>query len=178
MVQQPVEGRIGGQVEVTGGGRRGISHRGINRWSKNTPIIARGVGLGLAIATVSLGCTAPNPSTSAETPTAGTPTAAVPDRLCAYDPDLGPNPLGMRAYITLSEADGNTTVTFDQFPSPVGNDANQPVTLASTRELTFYDLDLDATRELLLSNPDYYTELVNYPDPDGFGPVNAVMSCS
>lgn len=161
-------------------GIKGEANRGINPWSKNNSIIARGITLGLAIATLSLGCTAPPPSTSAETPdgSANTSAEAAPDRRCAYDPDLGINPLGMRAYITLSEIDGTTTVTFDQFPSPVANDANQPVTISSTRELTFYDLDLEATRELLLSNPDYYNELVNYPDPEGFAPVNAVMSCS
>lgn len=157
------------------------ANSGINRWPKNTSIIARGMVLGVAITTLSLGCTAPTPSTSAEAETnspANTSAEAVPDRRCAYDPDLGINPLGMRAYITLSETDGTTTVTFDQFPSPVANDDNQPVTISSTRELTFYDLDLESTRELLLSNPDYYTELVNYPDPEGFAPVNAVMSCS
>ncbi len=103
---------------------------------------------------------------------------AEPTRACHFDPDLGkPNPLGMRSYISITEEDGNTTFLFEQFPSPVGDDP-VPVTIASNRMLTFYETDVDQARQLMLSNPDYYSELVGYPDPEGFGPMNEVLTCS
>lgn len=93
---------------------------------------------------------------------------------CKYDSTLGkPNPLGMRAYITLTEADGNTTVIFEQFPSPVGN----RITIANRREMVFYGRAVNETRQLLLQNSKYYSELVGYNDPEGFAPVNAVLTC-
>lgn len=102
---------------------------------------------------------------------------AAPDRLCAYDPDLGiPNPLGMRAYITLRESDSSTTAVFEQFPMNLGY-PERPVTLAVRRELTFYDANIEAVRERLLADPDLYADLVGYTDPEGFGPVNEVLVC-
>jgi hypothetical protein len=103
---------------------------------------------------------------------------AEPTRTCEFDPDLGfPNPLGMRAYITITEEDGKTTFLFEQFPSNVG-DGRVPATIASQRFLTFYETDLAAARQLMLQNPDFYSELVGYPDPEGFGHVNAILTCS
>jgi len=108
----------------------------------------------------------------------GSVARAEPTRTCAYDPESGlPNPLGMRAYITVTEADGNTTFLFEQFPSNVGIDPSVPVTIASSRELTFYETPLDRARTLMLENPDYYSELVGYSDPEGFGPVNQTLAC-
>jgi hypothetical protein len=93
---------------------------------------------------------------------------------CQYDPNIGkPNPLGMRAYIRLAEADGNTTVTFEQFPSPVGD----RITIANRREMIFYGRNVNEARQLLLRNPQYYSELVGYQDPEGFAPANAVLTC-
>ena len=116
-----------------------------------------GVCLGLAIPIV----LALAPSAKAE-----------PTRTCHFDPDLGvPNPLGMRAYITITEEDSNTTFVFDQFPSNIGN-GQVPATIASRRFLTFYETGLEEARQLMLQNPDFYSELVGYPDPEGFAPVN------
>ena len=50
--------------------------------------------------------------------------------------------------------------------------------IASSRVLTFYETELDEARQLMLQNPDFYSELVGYPDPEAFGPVNAVVTCS
>jgi hypothetical protein len=103
---------------------------------------------------------------------------AEPTQSCHFDPDLGiPNPLGMRAYITITEEEGNTTFVFDQFPSNIGN-GQVPATIASSRFLTFYETGLDTARQLMLQNPEFYSELVNYPDPEGFAPVNATLTCS
>lgn len=103
---------------------------------------------------------------------------AEPTRTCQFDPDLGePNPLGMRSYISITEEDGNTTFLFEQFPSPVGDDNPIPVTIASNRMLTFYGTDIDEARRLMLNHPIYYSELVGYADPEGFGRVNAVLTC-
>jgi hypothetical protein len=103
---------------------------------------------------------------------------AEPTRTCEFDPDLGlPNPLGMRAYITVTEEDGNTTFLFEQFSSNVG-DGSVPVTLETNRMMTFYETDIDQARQLMLNNSDYYSELVGYPDSEGFGPVNEVLTCT
>jgi hypothetical protein len=103
---------------------------------------------------------------------------AEPTQTCHFDPNLGvPNPLGMRAYITITEEDGNTTFVFEQFPSNIGN-GQVPATIASQRFLTFYKTDLAAARRLMLQNPGFYSELVGYPDPEGFAPVNATLTCS
>ncbi|MEM8806737.1 MAG: hypothetical protein AAGF01_11975 [Cyanobacteria bacterium P01_G01_bin.38] len=100
----------------------------------------------------------------------------IPSVTCAYDPDSGlANPLGMRSYIRLQEVSGNTNVIFDQFPSNVAGP--RAATIAFQRVLTFYDLGVSDARQLLLSNPTYYNELVGYDAPDGFGPVNNVLAC-
>ena len=99
-------------------------------------------------------------------------------RTCHFDPELGkPNPLGMRSYVSITEAEGNTTFLFEQFASRIG-DGSVPVTLETNRMLTFYETDVDQARQLMLQNPDYYSELVGYDDPEGFAPMNAVLTCS
>ena len=103
---------------------------------------------------------------------------AEPTQTCQFDPELGlPNPLGMRSYLTITEEDGNTTFLFEQFPTNLGNGQVQAA-IASNRILTFYETGLDDARQLMLQNPGYYSELVGYSDPEGFGSVNAVLSCS
>ncbi|HEY9641434.1 MAG TPA: hypothetical protein V6C57_13185 [Coleofasciculaceae cyanobacterium] len=109
-------------------------------------------------------------------------TLAEPSRTCQYNPDSGvPNPLGMRAYITVTEEKGDTTFLFEQFPSPVASssrsNSTEQVTIASSRALTFYGVGIDRARTLMLQNPKYYAELVGYDDPEGFAPVNAVLAC-
>jgi hypothetical protein len=95
-------------------------------------------------------------------------------KTCRYNPNLGkPNPLGMRAYITLTEANGNTTAIFEQFPSIVVD----KITIANRREMVFYGRSVNEARQLLLKNSQYYSELVGYKDPEGFAPVNAVLTC-
>ncbi len=103
---------------------------------------------------------------------------AEPTRTCQFNPDLGvPNPLGMRAYITITQEDGNTSFLYEQFPANILS-AQVPATIATNRLLTFYKTGLEAARLLMLQNPDFYTELVGYPDPEGFAPVNAVLTCT
>ena len=95
-------------------------------------------------------------------------------KTCRYDSSLGkPNPLGMRAYITLTESNSNTTAMFEQFPSPVAN----RITIANRREMVFYGRNVNEARQLLLRNSQYYSELVGYKDSAGFAPVNAVLTC-
>jgi hypothetical protein len=104
-------------------------------------------------------------------------TSAAPSRTCSYDVNSGvPNPLGMRAYVTIAEDQGDTTVVFEQFPSPVG-EGQVPTTIASSRTLTFYGMKIDRVRALMLEDSRYYTELMGYEDPEGFAPVNAVLIC-
>lgn len=99
---------------------------------------------------------------------------------CAFDPNLGkPNPLGMRSYITLSETEGNTTVVYDVFPSPVSspNQSPRPVTISSRREMIFYNTNIAAARQLLLDEPIYYSTLLNSTRTEDFAAVNAVLTC-
>ncbi len=106
----------------------------------------------------------------------GSIAVAEPTHICQYDPDLGvPNPLGMRAYITVTEEDGNTTFLFEQFPSNLGLDI--PATIASIRQLTMYGVDVEQARQIMLQKPAYYSELVGYSDPEGFTQVNQVLTC-
>ncbi|MBW4462442.1 MAG: hypothetical protein KME47_19710 [Nodosilinea sp. WJT8-NPBG4] len=103
---------------------------------------------------------------------------AEPTQTCQFDPELGlPNPLGMQSYLTITEEDGSTTFLFEQFPTNLGNGQVQAA-IASNRILTFYETGLDDARQLMLQNPSYYSELVGYSDSEGFGPINAVLSCS
>ncbi|MBE9126306.1 MULTISPECIES: hypothetical protein [unclassified Coleofasciculus] len=100
--------------------------------------------------------------------------ASKSSRTCQYDPDSGkPNPLGMRSYITITEEENNTIFTYEQFPSNVAEN----ITLATKRELTLYNTSLDTARVILLQNKNYYSELVGYDDPEGFAPVNEVLTC-
>ncbi|MBF2036545.1 MAG: hypothetical protein IGR92_13980 [Leptolyngbyaceae cyanobacterium T60_A2020_046] len=98
-------------------------------------------------------------------------------RYCGYDPDLGNNPLGMRAYITITEADGTTTFTYEQLGSIVPN-PDAPIALTVTRTLTFYDTPLDIARQRLRNSSALYDTLVGYDAPEGYGPVDAVLSCT
>lgn len=108
----------------------------------------------------------------------GTLAKAEPTHTCQFDPELGlPNPLGMRSFVTITEEDGNTTFLFEQFPTNLGNGEVQAA-IASNRILTFYETGLDDARQLMLQNPNYYSELIGYLDPEGFGPVNDVLSCA
>jgi len=100
---------------------------------------------------------------------------STPTRTCAYDSSRGQNPLGMRAFVTATEQAGSTTFRFEQFPSPVGNGAG--VTIASRRELTFYDVGVEEARRQLRENRNYYSELVGYEDNEGFAPIDAVLVC-
>ncbi|MFZ4640762.1 MAG: hypothetical protein ACOYMP_10225 [Nodosilinea sp.] len=104
---------------------------------------------------------------------------ATPTRVCAFNPDLGlPNPLGMRAYVTITEAEGNTTFLFEQFPAIVTHDRLQvEATLALTRQVVFYKTGLEQARQIMLHHPSYYADLVGYADGEGFGPLNGVLAC-
>ncbi len=100
-----------------------------------------------------------------------------PQQICTYDPSLGqPNPLGMRAYLTITAEANTITFLYEQFPSNVG-DGSVPITLSSERTLTFYETDLDQARQILLNSPGLYSDLVGYEDPEGFGPLNALITC-
>lgn len=99
-----------------------------------------------------------------------------PTIICRYDPNTGaPNPLGMRAFITLTEADGSTEVVYEQLGSFVPGPVEAVVT--SERSLTFPQRSIDAVRQLLLNTPNYYRELLGSHDPEGFAPVNDTLVC-
>jgi hypothetical protein len=95
---------------------------------------------------------------------------------CSYSPKSGkPNPLGMRTFITAIEENGNSTFVYEQFPSVVS--ANKPITVEVKRTMIFYDTDIKEARATLRENYDYYSELVGYPDSEGFTLVDEVLEC-
>jgi hypothetical protein len=100
-----------------------------------------------------------------------------PTTTCAFDTNSGKqNPLGMRAFVSIRESEGNTTFIYEQFPSPVGG-SRTAVTIAQRRELTFYSTNIAAARQQMLDAPTYYTTLLGSDTPEDFAPVNAVLTC-
>lgn len=101
---------------------------------------------------------------------------AAPDQICAYNPDSGKrNPLGMRTFITALEEDGNTTFTYEQFPSNIN--AEVPATISQKRFLTLYKTPIDKARELLVADNDLYAVLLGFEAPEGFASLNETLSC-
>ncbi|MEM7066323.1 MAG: hypothetical protein AAF572_24540 [Cyanobacteria bacterium P01_B01_bin.77] len=99
-----------------------------------------------------------------------------PTIVCRYDPTTGiPNPLGMRTFITLTETNGSTEVTYEQLGSFVPGSVE--AILTAERALIFPNMPIDRVRQLLLTNATYYRELVGFNDPDGFAPVNDTLIC-
>ncbi|MGD1950124.1 MAG: hypothetical protein ACFB14_10815 [Leptolyngbyaceae cyanobacterium] len=99
-----------------------------------------------------------------------------PTIVCNYDPSTGaPNPLGMRAFITLKEADGTTEVLYEQLGSRVPGPAEAVLTVE--RSLLFPNYSIDRVRQLMLTNATYYRELVGFDDPEGFAAVNSTLIC-
>jgi len=84
-------------------------------------------------------------------------------RRCAYDPELGPNPVGMRSGFTFLElADpGGPTLTvalFENFGNATGDGA-------AWRQSVFVDVGADVALEQFLSDPSYYSAATG--DVDG-----------
>jgi hypothetical protein len=99
---------------------------------------------------------------------------------CAYNPDSGkPNPLGMRSFVTVVEVSGDTTFTFEVFPSNLGIKDGPPATIAQQRKLTLYKTDITKARALFLKNPQYYEELLgSKPSADmGYKQIDALFLC-
>lgn len=99
--------------------------------------------------------------------------SAIASPICRYDPNKGANPLGMRTYITITQQGKDTVFTYEQFPGRIA----EKVTIAQQRQLTFHEMNIDKSRQVLRQNPQYYSELVGYDDPNGFAIVDAVLSC-
>ena len=133
----------------------------------------------LAIGVVPLGIARPS---LAQTPVS-TPQEFV--TVCAYDPSSGQlNPLGMRAFITVSEVEGNSIFRFEQFPDFVSGTSDtlgRPAEIASERTLTLYETPLAEARQLLIDEPTYYAALLGVESEqltgDGFSEVNETLAC-
>lgn len=105
--------------------------------------------------------------------------------ICAFDPAQGtPNPLGMRAFITASEVEGDSVFRYEQFASVVADSENpgRPADITNQRTLTLYDTPLAEARQLLIDSPAYYAELLGLGSveelgDDSFSAVNDTLSC-
>jgi hypothetical protein len=103
-----------------------------------------------------------------------------PTTTCAFDRNSGKtNPLGMRAFVTIRESQGNTTFVYEQFPSIVSlsTRTSTQATIAQRRELIFYNTLIAAARQRMIDTPEYYSTLLGTDTPEGFAPVNAVLTC-
>ena len=140
------------------------------------PACATTTVLGITALSIAPAQTQTNPPS--QLPRPQTQPSRSPGTTCAFDPNLGSrqNPLGMRAFLTIQESEGNTTFVYEQLPSPVGGNRTA-VTIAQRRELTFYNTNIATARQLMLDNPTYYTTLLGSEDLEGFAPVNAVLAC-
>lgn len=103
--------------------------------------------------------------------------SALPTRSCAYDPSSGkPNPLAGKAFISINEIEGDTIFTYQILPSQKNRGTTRAV-VAQQRELTLENTSLEQARSLLVSTPDYYTDLLGYESTSGFGAVNQSLTC-
>ncbi len=95
-------------------------------------------------------------------------------KLCSYEPDLDkPNPLGIKGYITIAQEEGDTAVIYEELPVRMAD----KIAMYDQQELIFDALNVEETRKLLLVHPEYYSKLVGHNIPEGFGPVNALLTC-
>jgi hypothetical protein len=54
---------------------------------------------------------------------------------------------------------------------------DKPITVEIKRTMIFYDTEIEEARAALRANSNYYSELVGYPDSEGFTPVDEVLEC-
>jgi hypothetical protein len=55
--------------------------------------------------------------------------------------------------------------------------AEKSITVEVKRNMIFYDTNIKKARAVLRENSDYYSELVGYPDSEGFASVDEVLEC-
>jgi hypothetical protein len=133
-------------------------------------------------------CLGAMPPASAQAPASPAAEPLVPLQFtatCAYDPTFNrPNPLGMRAFIRISEVDGDSVFIYEQLPSLVTSSRpTPPADVASERILTLYDTPIAEARQLLIDDPAYYAALLGVDNSEalvgenGFKPVNDTLTC-
>ncbi len=111
------------------------------------------------------------------------PAPAETNTICYYNPESGfSNALGMRTYITVTEAEGNTTFTLDRFAAFVTNPENtdQPADVTEVRSLTLYNVPIAEARQIMIDQPFYYAELLEVDEAvleTGFKEVDRTLSC-
>ncbi|MEO1394056.1 MAG: hypothetical protein AAFV90_14205 [Cyanobacteria bacterium J06634_5] len=124
-------------------------------------------------------------ATPEQMPPTTTP-AAAPEfvTLCSYDPNSGtPNPFGMRAFVSISEVEGNSVFRYEQFPSFVTAEAEpqRQADIASESTLTMYQTPIAEARQLMVDNPEYYAALLDVAESDlgdrSFAEVNDLLAC-
>lgn len=94
---------------------------------------------------------------------------------CRYQPPAGqPNPLGKGAKFTIQEERGNTIFSYEASPPAAVADN---ISLASKRELTFANTDLDTARVILLQNNSYYDRLLGAENKVNFAQINEALTC-
>lgn len=126
--------------------------------------------IALPIATITLGLTPDRAAIAQAQPNTEIATQ------CRYNPDSGkPNPLGMRAFVTLAETiGGDTSVILDLFPSNLSGSV--PATIAQKRTLFFPKRSIAQVRQLLLKDPSYYNELLASKSAS-FTALNGLLLC-
>ncbi|NJM96725.1 MAG: hypothetical protein HC800_05600 [Phormidesmis sp. RL_2_1] len=105
--------------------------------------------------------------------------------VCFYDSSTGvPNPLGQRAFITISESEGHSVFRYENLANIVSDPDNLGVEadVTSSRSLTLYDTAIAEARQILVDSPTFYAALlgvesVNDLGDIGFSEINATLAC-
>jgi hypothetical protein len=98
---------------------------------------------------------------------------------CMINNRSGNSPIGMRNSLTLKQLeDGTTVATYVNFPSNANGGDQRRVTLDTVRNLRFYKTSISTARQLLLSKPSLYENLLGMKSERGFKPVNDLLVCN
>ena len=175
----------------------------LNRFLAAAAVAVPFSALPTAIQTDLSGAGSPQIEVSSHSHRFRTPANQLVSTYCTYSPmSSEPNPLGQRAFITVTEVAGTSTFRYEQFsavsgvPSSASSGPSRSFDLrqydarnypsvadvAATRSITFYDTPLSVARRQLASDPSQYAELLGRTPNDpivlqGFGSVDRLLAC-
>jgi len=101
-----------------------------------------------------------------------------PPVACHHDPAKGPNPLGMRSSVTLSEDTEAVTVRYEHLPSPVHTESSLDVAVESAATLLLWgDGGIPGVRALLKDSSNGLAEALLGDAVESFSEIDATLVC-
>jgi len=105
---------------------------------------------------------------------------------CSYNPANGlPNPLGDREFITITQIDGSTYVSYQQLPEAIAAGVNRNglmalnlATIELHRKIVFHQTGIQEAREIMRINDTYYHQLLGYETSVGYEAYDKTLGCS